>query len=221
MDGRTRLAFGTLFLILKVRVRRKICLTCQEAPWRSAFPLPMIHKECIQWSQWRCSCRCIPQIQGRCPTHDRRGLVNPKGLRYYNNLINELVSHGIQPHFTLCHDDVPQVLEDEHGGWLSQEIVYAEYFPPDFTAYADVCFKEFGDRVLHWTTVNDANIFALGGYDKGFTPPGRCSPPFGIGSCSRGNSSTEPYIAAHNMLLTHSSVFKLYKRSQLNMVLWD
>lgn len=41
----------------------------------------------------------------------------------------------------------------------------------DFTAYADVCFREFGDRVLHWTTVNEANIFALGGYDQGIIPP--------------------------------------------------
>ncbi|KAK4338764.1 hypothetical protein RND71_043251 [Anisodus tanguticus] len=135
-----------------------------------------------------------------------RGPVNPKGLQYYNNLINELVNNGIQPHVTLCHDDLPQALEDEYGGWLSQKII------KDFTAYADVCFKEFGDRVLHWTTVNEGNVFALGGYDIGFTPPGRCSPPFGIGPCSRGNSSTEPYIAAHNMLLTHSSVFRLYKR---------
>lgn len=135
-----------------------------------------------------------------------RGPINPKGLNYYNSLINELLTHGIQPHVTLCHDDLPQVLEDDYGGWLSQKII------KDFTAYADVCFKEFGDRVLYWTTVNEANVFTLGGYDLGFSPPGHCSPPFGIRPCSRGNSSTEPYIAAHNILLTHSSVVRLYKR---------
>ncbi|CAN4101175.1 unnamed protein product [Withania somnifera] len=132
--------------------------------------------------------------------------VNPQGLQYYNNLINELVSHGIQPHVTLCHFDLPQVLEDEYGGWLSQKIV------KDFTAYADVCFKVFGDRVSYWTTVNEANVFILGGYDFGFTPPGHCSPPSGFRPCSTGNSSTEPYIAAHNILLTHSSVVRLYRR---------
>ncbi|KAL3531459.1 hypothetical protein ACH5RR_010781 [Cinchona calisaya] len=132
-----------------------------------------------------------------------RGPVNPKGLEYYNNLINELIKHGIQPHITLCHIDNPQVLEDEYGGWLSQKIVR------DFTAYADVCFKEFGDRVLHWTTLNEANIFAIGGYDNGYTPPGRCSPPFGM-MCTQGNSTTEPYIAGHNLLLAHSSAVKLY-----------
>ncbi|KAL3530014.1 hypothetical protein ACH5RR_009336 [Cinchona calisaya] len=134
-----------------------------------------------------------------------RGPVNPKGLEYYNNLIDELILYGIQPHITLYHMDTPQALEDEYEGWLSQNMVR------DFTAYADVCFKEFGDRVLHWTTLNEANSFAIGAYDNALLPPGRCSLPFGR-TCTKGNSSTEPYVAAHNMLLAHSSVVKLYNR---------
>nr|BAO04179.1 hypothetical protein [Delphinium grandiflorum] len=133
-----------------------------------------------------------------------RGIVNPKGLQYYNNLINELISHGIEPHVTLFHYDLPQVLEDEYGGWLSRKII------DDFTAYAEVCFREFGDRVSHWTTLNEANAFALGGYDNGAFPPKHCSAPFGR-NCTIGNSSTEPYIVAHNCLLAHASVVRLYK----------
>ncbi|KAF5455247.1 hypothetical protein F2P56_024846 [Juglans regia] len=133
-----------------------------------------------------------------------RGPVNPKGLQYYNNLINELVSHGIQPHVTLHNYDLPQALEDEYGGWVSREIVI------DFTFYAEVCFREFGDRVFYWSTVNEPNVYVLGGYDQGFTPPQRCSPPFGVFSCSKGNSSSEPYTAAHNILLAHASAARLY-----------
>ncbi|GAB2289611.1 Belongs to the glycosyl hydrolase 1 [Dionaea muscipula] len=134
-----------------------------------------------------------------------RGPVNPKGLEYYNNLINELINHGIQPHVTLIHLDVPQALEDEYGGFLSRRITL------DFTAFADVCFREFGDRVLHWTTINEGNIFVMGGYDLAQSPPRRCSPPFGQ-NCHGGNSTTEPYIAAHNILLAHASVVRLYKK---------
>ncbi|KAJ9187777.1 hypothetical protein P3X46_003197 [Hevea brasiliensis] len=111
-----------------------------------------------------------------------RGPVNPKGLQYYNNLINELISHGIQALVSLYNYDHPQSLEDEYGGWISRNIVR------DFTAYADVCFREFGDRVSSWSTINEPNIFAFGG-----------------------DSSTEPYLAAHNMLLAHSSTVRLYK----------
>ncbi|KAI4313395.1 hypothetical protein L6164_026381 [Bauhinia variegata] len=134
------------------------------------------------------------------------GQVNPKGLQYYNNLINELISHGIQPHVTLHHHDLPQALEDDYGGWVSRKIL------KDFTAYADVCFKEFGDRVQYWTTLNEANVFVMGGYDLGVLPPQRCSAPFGLVNCSKGNSITEPYRAAHNIILAHALAARLYRR---------
>jgi hypothetical protein len=46
--------------------------------------------------------------------------INPKGLQYYNNLINELISHGMQS----LHWDLPQSLEDEYEyeGWISEKI---------------------------------------------------------------------------------------------------
>ncbi|XP_023771873.1 beta-glucosidase 11 isoform X2 [Lactuca sativa] len=135
-----------------------------------------------------------------------RGSVNAKGLQFYNDFINRLIAHGIQPHVTLHHTDLPQILEDEYGGWLSRKSV------KDFVAYADVCFREFGDRVLHWTSFNEANVFALGGYDMGFSPPGRCSSPFGFFiNCSRGDSTSEPYLAAHHLLLAHASAVRLYR----------
>ncbi|KAL3849761.1 hypothetical protein ACJIZ3_011643 [Penstemon smallii] len=133
-----------------------------------------------------------------------RGPVNPLGLQYYNKLIDDLISHGIQPHVTLHHLDLPQALESEYGGWLNRKIV------KDFTAYADVCFREFGDRVSFWTTVNEANIFATGGYSEGLIAPGRCSPSIRTGCF--GNSSTEPYIVGHNILLAHSATWKLYRK---------
>ncbi|XXG54092.1 hypothetical protein AAC387_Pa03g2060 [Persea americana] len=134
-----------------------------------------------------------------------RGAINPKGLRYYNNLINELISHGIEPHVTIYHLELPQVLEDEYKGWLSPKIV------EDFTAYADLCFREFGDRVTHWTTLNEPNIMAVASYDNGLFPPQRCTPPMGLFNCTAGNSSVEPYIVAHNSLLAHASVYRLYQ----------
>lgn len=88
----------------------------------------------------------------------------------------------------------------------------------DFTAYADVCFREFGDKVKHWTTVNEVNVYAIFGYDWGTLPPQRCSSSSSFkassfkAKCSKGNSSTEPYLAAHHMLLAHASAAKLYKK---------
>ncbi|CAD6272332.1 unnamed protein product [Miscanthus lutarioriparius] len=133
-----------------------------------------------------------------------RGAVNPKGLQFYNDMINELVKAGIQVHAAIYHLDLPQILEDEYNGWLSPRIV------DDFTAYADVCFREFGDRVAHWTTMMEPNIIAQGSYDVGIVAPGRCSYPFGR-DCTVGNSTVEPYLFLHYNLLAHSSVVRLYR----------
>ncbi|PIA37900.1 hypothetical protein AQUCO_02900032v1 [Aquilegia coerulea] len=114
-----------------------------------------------------------------------RGAINPKGLQYYNNLINELIRYGIQPHVTLFHFDLPQALEDEYGGWTSKKIVR------DFTAFADVCFREFGDRVTHWTTINEANVVSLG--------------------LNTSKASPLAYAISHSCLLGHASAARLYK----------
>uniref|UniRef100_A0A453LA34 Uncharacterized protein n=1 Tax=Aegilops tauschii subsp. strangulata TaxID=200361 RepID=A0A453LA34_AEGTS len=146
-----------------------------------------------------------PSIWDTFTHSDGRGAVNPKGLEYYNNLIDELLAHGIQPHVTIYHFDFPQALQDEYNGMLSRKFI------DDYTAYAEVCFKNFGDRVKYWSTVNEPNIEPIGGYDQGILPPRRCSFPFGVLSCDNGNSTTEPYIVAHHLLLAHASAASLYK----------
>lgn len=59
--------------------------------------------------------------------------------------------------------------------------------------------------------MNEPNAFALLGYDIGIAPPKRCSPPFK--NCCKGNSSTEPYMAVHHVLLAHASVARLYRKN--------
>lgn len=132
------------------------------------------------------------------------GGVNPLGVKFYNNVINELLANGIKPFVTIFHLDPPQALEDEYGGFLSPKIV------DDFRDYADLCFKTFGDRVKLWVTMNEANGFAINGYNSGTFPPGRCSNY--IGNCTAGNSATEPYIVSHHLLLSHAATVNLYKQ---------
>ncbi|CAN6453732.1 unnamed protein product [Victoria cruziana] len=131
------------------------------------------------------------------------GGINNVGIAYYNNLINQLLSKGLKPFITIFHWDLPQALESEYGGFRSKQIIR------DFTNFADLCFKEFGDRVKHWITLNEPFSYADGGYVTGTLAPGRCTRV--LGNCTVGNSGTEPYIVAHNLLLSHANVAKLYK----------
>ncbi|ONK55426.1 uncharacterized protein A4U43_UnF3510 [Asparagus officinalis] len=138
------------------------------------------------------------------PNGSLSGGINQEGVKYYNSLIDELISHGLQPYVTLFHWDTPQALEDQYEGFLSPNIVN------DFRNYAEICFREFGDRVKHWITFNEPWSFAVGGYAEGFLAPARCS-PWESTKCDEGDSGREPYIVAHNLLIAHASAVKLYR----------
>ncbi|XP_074562426.1 beta-glucosidase 16-like isoform X2 [Curcuma longa] len=132
------------------------------------------------------------------------GDVNPVGIEFYNRLIDALLLKGIQPFVTLNHFDIPQELEDRYGSWLSSHI------QEDFRYFAEVCFREFGDRVKFWITFNEPNLFVKFAYGSGKYPPGRCSEPYG--NCHSGDSETEPYIAARNIILSHAIAVDIYRK---------
>ncbi|KAJ0037374.1 hypothetical protein Pint_24091 [Pistacia integerrima] len=136
------------------------------------------------------------------------GGVSKEGISFYNNLINQLQSTGLQPFVTIFHGDLPQALEDEYGGFLSPRIV------DDFRDFAELCFKEFGDRVKHWITLNEPSMYSASGYDWGSGPPGRCS-KWVNEACQAGNSSTEPYVVGHNLILSHAAAVKRYRQKFL------
>lgn len=135
---------------------------------------------------------------------------NPEGIKWYNDVFDALAKAGITPWVTLYHWDLPQALDDKSnkGGWLNPDIINK------FNDYADFCFKTFGAKVQNWLTFNEINVFTWLGYGNGIHAPGRCSPERGAW-CKEvgggGNSATEPYIAAHNVLLSHATAVKTYR----------
>ncbi|KAL4585457.1 hypothetical protein LXL04_010078 [Taraxacum kok-saghyz] len=131
------------------------------------------------------------------------GDVNMAGIRHYDRLINALLRKGIEPFVSLTHYDIPQELEHRYGGWLSPQI------QKDYAYYANICFKYFGDRVKYWVTFNEPNVVAIRGYRSGIYPPARCSGSFG--NCSSGDSEREPFMAAHNMILSHAAAVNIYR----------
>ncbi|XP_022119648.2 myrosinase 1-like [Pieris rapae] len=119
--------------------------------------------------------------------------VSEDGTRYYNNLINGLLTVGIEPVVTLYHWDLPQNLQDL-GGWTNSKIV------DWFVAYSRVAFTLFGDRVKTWVTINEPTSFCNVGYETGILAPGITSP--GIGE----------YLCAKNALLSHAKAYRLYEQ---------
>lgn len=119
------------------------------------------------------------------------GNINQKGIDYYNNLINELLANNITPFVSMYHWELPQELQRQDG-WLSDAVT--EWF----TDYARILFKNFGDRVKYWTTINEPKVHCHSGYGIGEHAPAIKMP--GIGN----------YICGRNVLLAHARAWHVY-----------
>lgn len=118
--------------------------------------------------------------------------VNPQGLAFYEELVDQLLAAGIIPWLTQYHWDLPQDLEDA-GGWANRETAYA------FEDYTQVLHDALGQKVRHWTTLNEPWCSAFLGYANGHHAPGRTSPQ-------------DALRAAHHLLLAHGLAMRTLRQ---------
>jgi beta-glucosidase len=98
------------------------------------------------------------------------GAPNPKGLDFYDRLLDNLLANGIAPFPTLYHWDLPQALQDR-GGWERRDTAEA------FAAYAGYVAEKLSDRVRHFFTLNECAVFVELGHGSGVFAPGLKLPP--------------------------------------------
>lgn len=76
---------------------------------------------------------------------------NEEGLKFYDDLFDEMLRFGMEPVVTLSHFEMPYHLVKEYDGWRSRKLV--EFF----VRFATVCFKRYKDKVKYWMTFNEIN----------------------------------------------------------------
>lgn len=111
------------------------------------------------------------------------GASNPKGLDFYDRLIDALLAAGIKPVATLFHWDTPAALEDA-GGWMVRDTALR------FADYAALVGKRYADRVAMWMPLNEPLSLTSMGYMLGLHAPGK---QLGMAALA----------AAHHQLLAH------------------
>jgi len=93
------------------------------------------------------------------------GPADPRGLAFYDRLVDALLERQIDPVATLLHFDLPQALEDK-GGWLTRDTAHR------FAEYAELVGARLGDRVTLWITLNEPFVHMTLGYATGAHAPG-------------------------------------------------
>jgi len=132
----------------------------------------------IDWS------RVLPEGTGR---------VNEEGIRFYSNLIDELLKNGIEPYITLFHWELPYELYKK-GGWMNRDI--AEWFGE----YARLIAERFSDRVTHFFTLNEPQCFVGLGFLTGVHAPGLKCP------------LRDTFEMAHNALRAHGRAVQMLRQ---------
>lgn len=76
---------------------------------------------------------------------------NEEGLKFYDDVFDELRKYGIEPVITLSHFEMPLFLAREYGGWMNRKVIDC------FLHFAKTCFQRYKDKVKYWMTFNEIN----------------------------------------------------------------
>ena len=125
---------------------------------------------------------------------DGTGKINEAGLKFYSDLVDELVANGIEPLVTLFHWDYPYALH-KRGGWLNHES--SDWFAD----YAKVIIDALSDRVKYWMTLNEPQVFVGNGYKYG-----------NFATFEQHNNKDLAQIC-HNVLLAHGKAVKIIREN--------
>ncbi len=129
--------------------------------------------------------RVLPQGTGRVAT---------AGIDFYSALVDELLEAGITPFPTLFHWDYPYELFCK-GGWLNNDS--SDWF----SEYTALLVDKFSDRIEHWFTLNEPQVFVTLGHINATHAPGLEL------------RKREVLRVIHNVLLSHGKAAKTIRQN--------
>lgn len=119
---------------------------------------------------------------------------NEAGLRFYDDVFDELKRYDIEPLVTISHYECPFALTKNYGGWKDRKLV--DYY----VKYAGILFKRYQDKVKYWLTFNEINCLTVpfGAYIAG-----------GMMLNSEENTEQSRFQAMHHQLVASAKAVKL------------
>lgn len=83
---------------------------------------------------------------------DENMVENEEGLKFYDNVIDELIKHGIEPVITTIHFDMPLWLVKKYNGFANRKAVEL------YQKYVETIVKRYHDRVKYWISFCEINV---------------------------------------------------------------
>lgn len=127
-------------------------------------------------------------------------LPNESGLKYYDDLIDELLKYNIEPIMTISHYELPINLVLKYGGWENRELISF------FESFCKILFDRYHKKVKYWIVFNQINMLSFNS----------------VGILK--NKLNSIYQSAHNQLVASAiakKVSKQYENLQIGVMLSD
>ncbi|MGX7419533.1 glycoside hydrolase family 1 protein [Carnobacterium gallinarum] len=109
---------------------------------------------------------------------------NEKGLAFYDDLIDEIISNGMEPMITISHYEIPLNLTLNYQGWYSREVI------DFFVNYCKVLFDRYKGKVKYWIIINQINLIGHESFNH-----------LGIAEDKVENLVEAKYQGVHNMMV--------------------
>lgn len=82
-------------------------------------------------------------------------IPNEKGLEFYDELIDEIIKHKMEPIITMAHYDLPIGIVKKYGGFGSRKVI------DFFVKYAQILLERYKGKVKYWMVFNQINLVHL------------------------------------------------------------
>lgn len=152
-----------------------------------------IFRMSIDWT------RIYPNGDDECP--------NEEGLKFYDDVFDELSKYNIEPLVTLSHFEFPVALTKKYNGWYNRKVIDL------FLNYCKTVFERYKDKVKYWITFNEINnmTYKYCGYSNGgfFTNKSLISMKNGSTLKDETDDPNMRYQALHNQFVASSKAVKL------------
>lgn len=117
---------------------------------------------------------------------------NEAGLKFYDDVFDELLKHGIQPVVTLSHYEMPLHLAVKYGGWADRRMIQF------FAHYAETVYQRYKEKVKLWLMFNEINMMLHAPFNGG-----------GINKKAEEMEPSELYQAIHYQLVASALAVKI------------
>lgn len=120
---------------------------------------------------------------------------NEEGLKFYDQLFDEIIKNGMTPLVTISHFDTPLYLSKQYNGWESRELITL------FEKYCRTIYTRYQDKVKYWIVFNEINNIHTMPYAAAAIRVDK--------AVNEDESIRMRYQAAHNMFVANSIAVKL------------